>query len=255
MTWLLVEVDVSNELISEVPIKLLGEKVRIQDVLYENLPKFCTACRILGHSLEGCHKNNPQKQPTEHKDKGKEIGKGVENNDHSGHTSKEKDDTLKAETSNTKRLELGQQVKSVEHTKWCRMMCKRIMGVSTKNAFQSLANLGNCDADFAGILGHSLEGCHKNNPQKQPTKHKDKGKEIGKGVENNDQSGHTSKEKDDTLKAETSNTKRLELGQQVKSVEHTEVGGEEQQQPWLIPKNGESRESLIEKGETLASVV
>lgn len=52
----LVEVDIAKELVGEIPIKLPGGKLRMQDVIYENLPKFCTHCRIMGHVLENCRK-------------------------------------------------------------------------------------------------------------------------------------------------------------------------------------------------------
>ncbi|KAI5657005.1 hypothetical protein M9H77_25798 [Catharanthus roseus] len=57
----LVELNIVKDLITEIPIKLLGGRVRTQNVLYD-LPKFCTSCHIMGHSLEGCRKNNPKVQ-------------------------------------------------------------------------------------------------------------------------------------------------------------------------------------------------
>lgn len=57
-TRVLVEVDIARELVTEVSIKLLNGKLREQYVDYENLPKFCSSCQVLGHSLELCKKKD-----------------------------------------------------------------------------------------------------------------------------------------------------------------------------------------------------
>lgn len=53
----LVEVDITKDLVTEVPIRLLSGEMRMQDVLYENLPKFCSLCQIIGHAVKNCKKN------------------------------------------------------------------------------------------------------------------------------------------------------------------------------------------------------
>ncbi|KAI5653287.1 hypothetical protein M9H77_30474 [Catharanthus roseus] len=57
----LVEVDVAKDLVSEVAIKMPYGNRRIQQVVYENMLKFCSTCKVLGHSLDGCHKNKQVK--------------------------------------------------------------------------------------------------------------------------------------------------------------------------------------------------
>ncbi|KAI5652558.1 hypothetical protein M9H77_29745 [Catharanthus roseus] len=57
----LVEVDIAKDLVSEVAIKMTYGNRRIQQVVYENVPKFCSTCEVLGHSLDRCHKNKQVK--------------------------------------------------------------------------------------------------------------------------------------------------------------------------------------------------
>ncbi|KAK6162507.1 hypothetical protein DH2020_002348 [Rehmannia glutinosa] len=54
----LVEVDASKELKRELRIRLPSGKRRMQQVLYEHEPKFCTKCKEIGHSTQGCTKEN-----------------------------------------------------------------------------------------------------------------------------------------------------------------------------------------------------
>lgn len=54
----------AKELTRDVVIHLLDGSLRDQHVTYENLPKYCKECNMLGHSLLGCKKkpapkNNP----------------------------------------------------------------------------------------------------------------------------------------------------------------------------------------------------
>lgn len=58
----LVEVDIATELVAEVPIRLPGGIVRMQDIIYESLPKFCSHCRIMGHVLANCRKMEKEKR-------------------------------------------------------------------------------------------------------------------------------------------------------------------------------------------------
>lgn len=62
----LVEVDLARELVTEVPIKFPYGKLREQYVIYENTPKFCTSCQVLGHSTGFC-KRKEQPQAEHHK--------------------------------------------------------------------------------------------------------------------------------------------------------------------------------------------
>lgn len=48
----LVEVDIAKELVKEVPIKLPNGKLREQYIIYENLPKYCFSCKVIGHSMQ-----------------------------------------------------------------------------------------------------------------------------------------------------------------------------------------------------------
>lgn len=50
----LVEVDVSKELIHSVTMNMINNKVRVQEVEYEHVPKFCATCRVFGHSTIDC---------------------------------------------------------------------------------------------------------------------------------------------------------------------------------------------------------
>lgn len=62
----LVEVDIGKDLVAEVPIKLPGGRVRMQSIIYERLPKFCTHCRMMGHVVDNCRrvpKGNSTSQP------------------------------------------------------------------------------------------------------------------------------------------------------------------------------------------------
>ncbi|GFQ03527.1 hypothetical protein PHJA_002496500 [Phtheirospermum japonicum] len=72
---LLVEADISKELVRSVNIRLPSGKLRQQRVVYEFIPKFCSTCRRLGDATENCDANekmgapgpfkpNPQRQPS-----------------------------------------------------------------------------------------------------------------------------------------------------------------------------------------------
>ncbi|KAI5653675.1 hypothetical protein M9H77_30862 [Catharanthus roseus] len=52
----LIEVDVTKELVTEVYIKLPNGNTREQFVIYENVSKFCSFCKMLGYSIDGCKK-------------------------------------------------------------------------------------------------------------------------------------------------------------------------------------------------------
>ncbi|KAI5670954.1 hypothetical protein M9H77_11318 [Catharanthus roseus] len=56
----LIEVDVTKELATEVYIKLPNGNSREQFVIYENVPKFCSFCKMLGHSIDGCKKKEQE---------------------------------------------------------------------------------------------------------------------------------------------------------------------------------------------------
>lgn len=51
---MLVEIDASKELVNFVDMRLLNGETRKQFVEYEFVPKYCTDCKQLGHSLSGC---------------------------------------------------------------------------------------------------------------------------------------------------------------------------------------------------------
>ena len=50
----LVEIDPTKELKRSVEIQLPTGKVRQQKVIYENEPKYCSLCKVLGHSVAAC---------------------------------------------------------------------------------------------------------------------------------------------------------------------------------------------------------
>lgn len=56
----LVEVDASKELVRTIQIKLPIGKTREQTVIYEYEPKFCSGCKVIGHSSQGCTANNQE---------------------------------------------------------------------------------------------------------------------------------------------------------------------------------------------------
>ncbi|KAI5681578.1 hypothetical protein M9H77_02806 [Catharanthus roseus] len=47
----------SKDLVTEVTIKLPNVIIRNQDVIFENVPKYCSSCKVLGHSNEFCKRN------------------------------------------------------------------------------------------------------------------------------------------------------------------------------------------------------
>lgn len=50
----LVEIDPTKELRRSIEIQLPSGKIRQQKVWYENEPKFCSMCKVLGHSASVC---------------------------------------------------------------------------------------------------------------------------------------------------------------------------------------------------------
>ncbi|XP_052206780.1 uncharacterized protein LOC127811107 [Diospyros lotus] len=50
----MVEIDASRLLVRDVRMKFPSGKVREQQVLYEFEPKYCSACKVFGHSITGC---------------------------------------------------------------------------------------------------------------------------------------------------------------------------------------------------------
>ncbi|KAI5672457.1 hypothetical protein M9H77_12821 [Catharanthus roseus] len=50
----LIDVKLAKELVTDVPIKLPNLKVRQYVLIYEQLPKFCTLCYVLGHFNASC---------------------------------------------------------------------------------------------------------------------------------------------------------------------------------------------------------
>ncbi|KAI5682801.1 hypothetical protein M9H77_04029 [Catharanthus roseus] len=61
-TRALVEIDIAKMLFTEIPIKLPNGSVRSQYVIYENLPKYCSSCCMVGHSLEMCKRKDRKAQ-------------------------------------------------------------------------------------------------------------------------------------------------------------------------------------------------
>lgn len=162
----LVELNIVKDLTTEIPIKLLGGRVRTQNVLYENLPKFCTSCRIMGHSLEGCRKNNPKVQmkgnkakeapnqaPMVHKDATMVSKVAPQKNEQA--TVQNTNSATAVEPGITK-LSLGQKVigpkgtpteKGETSSSKGKVSSENSRQVVLHNAFQSLANLNGCDKD------------------------------------------------------------------------------------------------------------
>lgn len=68
----LVVVDIAKELTTEIFVKLPNGKMRSQYVVYENLPKYCPLCQVIGHPLEMCRK----------KTKPQVLGRGKKNDNH-----------------------------------------------------------------------------------------------------------------------------------------------------------------------------
>ena len=54
----LVEVDLAKELIHSVTMDLPGGVEYEQAIFYENLPRFCPKCRMMGHTKESCKRSN-----------------------------------------------------------------------------------------------------------------------------------------------------------------------------------------------------
>ncbi|GFS37705.1 hypothetical protein Acr_00g0053570 [Actinidia rufa] len=63
----LVEIDMAENLPQAVMLKLTSGEIIEQPIFYENLPRFCKHCRIMGHSVEGCGvpKNKPKDKQKE----------------------------------------------------------------------------------------------------------------------------------------------------------------------------------------------
>jgi hypothetical protein len=58
----LVEVDAAKELVKEVSFKLPDGLMFHQDIEYDFSPKFCSHCKMIGHSLHDCKAIPAQKQ-------------------------------------------------------------------------------------------------------------------------------------------------------------------------------------------------
>ncbi|KAI5649026.1 hypothetical protein M9H77_35031 [Catharanthus roseus] len=75
----LIEVDIAKELVTEVYIQLPKGKTREQDVIYENMPKFCPLCKMLGHSIDGCKKKEQEVKGGKQKERAQKQLKGASN--------------------------------------------------------------------------------------------------------------------------------------------------------------------------------
>lgn len=64
--------DSAKELVREVPIKLPNGTLRKQAVLYENVPKFCTFCKVIGDSADFCKSKGEKQAPHPPKQPGKQ---------------------------------------------------------------------------------------------------------------------------------------------------------------------------------------
>ncbi|KAI5662745.1 hypothetical protein M9H77_22068 [Catharanthus roseus] len=58
--WALIEVNVTKELVTEIYIHLPNGNIREQFVIYENVPKFCSFCKMLRYSIDGCKKKKQE---------------------------------------------------------------------------------------------------------------------------------------------------------------------------------------------------
>jgi len=58
----MVEIDPSKELKRSIEIQLPSGRIRQQKVVYENEPKFCSMCKILGHTAAACKRNASKAQ-------------------------------------------------------------------------------------------------------------------------------------------------------------------------------------------------
>jgi hypothetical protein len=59
---ILVEVDLLQELPYAVQVVLPNGTPLSQQVTYESLPRFCTRCRVIGHSANSCNRGPKQKK-------------------------------------------------------------------------------------------------------------------------------------------------------------------------------------------------
>ncbi|KAI5682027.1 hypothetical protein M9H77_03255 [Catharanthus roseus] len=79
----LVNVDLAKDLTTEVKLNLPNGKKRMQYITYENLPKFCSVCKLVGHNFERCFHNPKnkkelgQKTPMRISSDGKQAGKAT----------------------------------------------------------------------------------------------------------------------------------------------------------------------------------
>ncbi|GFY92846.1 hypothetical protein Acr_08g0012420 [Actinidia rufa] len=64
----LVEVDMAKDLVHSVSLQLPDGEDYEQNIYYENLPRFCPLCRVVGHTMESCKKKPATPKPTESKD-------------------------------------------------------------------------------------------------------------------------------------------------------------------------------------------
>ena len=55
----LVEVDMSQDLVQSVLLTLPDREDYEQIVFYENPPRFCPYCNVVGHTKESCKANKP----------------------------------------------------------------------------------------------------------------------------------------------------------------------------------------------------
>ncbi|KAL0356484.1 UNVERIFIED_CONTAM: Transposon TX1 uncharacterized protein [Sesamum radiatum] len=67
-----VEVDLANKLVEKIAIGI-GEEEIVQEVIFENLPKYCMLCKHIGHEAQHCYTkgNAPKPQRFAHQQKGK----------------------------------------------------------------------------------------------------------------------------------------------------------------------------------------
>ncbi|GFZ16083.1 hypothetical protein Acr_25g0004920 [Actinidia rufa] len=75
----LVEIDMSKELPDFVILKMHNGVLLEQNIFYENLPRFCPLCKVVGHSEEGCQaKKSKVKNISVEPTKNDEVSKVIE---------------------------------------------------------------------------------------------------------------------------------------------------------------------------------
>ncbi|GFS35505.1 hypothetical protein Acr_00g0040240 [Actinidia rufa] len=147
-------------LIVKVNLNFSGGGIYEQPIFYENLPRFCTHCRIMGHSKEGCKANKVGTnlvQPPKSTEVGAEKEKGImaANTEVNGQA-----ETFEAGTNKGNQMEWVTKKSRAEKGKSDNTEVRKATETQTHNQFSALEVIPEADGDQTQKSG--VEGTAQN---------------------------------------------------------------------------------------------